>query len=670
MRPQDYYPNDKTPMIDRGDEENAKRGLIDDTSPSYISDDSGKHVWDIASFKNSMRSAECPDTANPLLWRMERLNNINGLFKVLPLEDDGSMDTKKEGTIYQIRSYDLATMSFVKSANGWIVIDPLGCEETAKCAIDTFKKKVGQENLNIVAVLITHSHVDHYNGLKSVLIRNGERSFIESVPQDTKYDANEYKGTIVIAPKGFYDEAISENLYLGNTMSRRAQYMYGTGLEIGPRGTIGSGLGKTVNKGSGELCQPSFELECGSDGTYEMEIDGVNVTFLDAPGSEAPAEFHIYFKDYEALCPGENATHTLHNLLTSRGAKVRDPKAFAKALDTSIRLFGEHTQVIIGTHHWPVWGKENCIDLLKKERDTYLFLNDQVIRLANKGMNMEEIAEVFTLPASLNQEYYNRGYYGTLNHDSKAVFQRYVGWWDGNPVNYFKYPETEAASRFVSDMGGPDAVFNKAKEYYNKGDYRWTLELTKQILFCKLADNGILTVAANLHADALEQLGFSFESGTWRNIFLSGAKDLRDKYNTTQQGYDAKTAFINASADKIATLPSDYIFDYLATLLVPSHLEKFGNNVFELDIVIGRDNYHINFENSVLHYDKTTSSNETFDKLVYADAVDFSVAYKKWSLKSTDDDTCLERTFFSLFDWHDPMWNIVVPLPSNLEIGL
>ena len=257
------YPDDNTDMIDHGDEENANRGFVEGTDIYYIKDPiTGKIYWDMKSFTSTMKSEDCPDTVNPLLWRMERLNNINGLFQVWPLEANGKIDSNKEGVIYQIRSYDLATMSFIKSDHGWIIIDPLGCVETAEAAIDTFKKVAG-DNLNIVAVLITHSHVDHYNGLKSVLIRNGKPSHIENAIQQAAYDATEYEGTIVIAPKGFYDEAISENLYLGNTMSRRAQYMYGTGLEIGPRGTIGSGLGKTVNKGTGVLYQPSFELECG-----------------------------------------------------------------------------------------------------------------------------------------------------------------------------------------------------------------------------------------------------------------------------------------------------------------------------------------------------------------------------------------------------------------------
>ena len=644
---------------------NAKRGFVEGTSIDYIKDANGKTIWDMRSFNNTMESEVCPDTVNPLLWRMERLNNINGLFQVWPLETDDQNISKKEGVIYQIRSYDLATMSFIKSDHGWIIIDPLGCVETAEAAIDTFKKVAG-DNLNIVAVLITHSHVDHYNGLKSVLIRNGKPSHIENAIQQAAYDATEYEGTIVIAPKGFYDEAISENLYLGNTMSRRAQYMYGTGLEIGPRGTIGSGLGKTVNKGTGVLYQPSFELECGSDGTAKMNIDGVNITFLDAPGSEAPAEFHIFIENYGALCPGENATHTLHNLLTSRGAKVRDPKAFAKAIDTSINLFGMNTNVIIGTHHWPVWGREQCIDLLKKERDTYLFLNDQVIRLANKGMNMEEIAESFTLPTSLNSEYYNRGYYGTLNHDTKAVFQRYVGWWDGNPVNYFKYPETDAATRFVADMGGPDAVYNKAKEYYKKGDYRWVLELTKQILFCHDINEGSLSAAEELHADALEQLAYSFESGTWRNIFLSGAKDLRDKLKGVKKDNASMTAFITSSAEKMATLPSDYIFDYLATLLLPDRLKelKLSDKVYDLVIIIGNDRYYIYIENSVLHYNKLQSDiySTSLQVFRYEDAADFAKAYKDYSLNRVENPDINQEEFFSLFDWHNPWWNIVSPL--------
>jgi len=623
---------------DMQDFEDAQRGFIAGLeSPRIILNDNpqlnalGFPAWSMEAYFGFMESPEAPASVNPSLWRQERLNNFNGLFEVVA------------GAIYQVRSFDLATMSFIKTDQGWIVIDPLTSKESARAGLALFRAHVSTDP--VVAIISTHSHIDHFGGVGGILAMEGK---------GIASGEGAAEGAIVYyAPSGFYDEALSENLYLGNSMVRRADYMYGSYLPRNERGHVGSGLGKTTGFGGNQLYMPTVEVaENGS-----VWIDGLEVVFQLAPGTEAPAEMHIFFPDYGAFCPGENVSHTMHNLLTSRGAKVRDPKAFAYYIDEAIDLFGSRMEVLIGVHHWPVWGRARCLQMLEDQRDMYRFLNDQVIRMLNRGMNMEEIAEAFELPTAIARKFYNRGYYGTLNHNVKAVVQRYVGWWDGNPANYFKYPEEEAAAKYVAFMGGEDAVISKASQSYAEGDYRWVAEVMKHVVFAN-PDNQI---AKNLQADAFEQLGYSFESGTWRNIFLSAAEELRNGTIGPIWG----GGFSNSS---VMGMPPTLLFDYFSTLLKgkeAEHLELSMRFRFsDPDLPPSESDLYVLVKNGVLHFwsnkpDEAAATTYTLSKAAFlgllqdpTDMTDIEV----------EGDPLLFAQLYSYFDSRDRLWNISLPL--------
>ena len=594
---------------------------------------------------------DTPSTVHPNLWRMEKLNNYNGIYQAYPAPEEGS--DNKNGIVYQVRSYDISTMSLIRGKEGWIVIDPLTSVFSAKLAWENFKKYVDPQ-AKISAVLITHSHVDHYMGFVGIV----DPKDILYVSQENYSDKMLNKGKVlVVAPNGFYEEAISENLYLGNSMERRASYMYGIYLPKDEYGQVGAGLGKSVGLSPGHLFQPSFELKPGKDKTAKLTIDGLSFTFLDVPGTEAPAEFHIFLNDYKILCPGENVSYTMHNLLTPRGAKVRDPKAFAKAIDNSIDIiekeWGGNLEAIIGVHHWPTWGNENCMTMLEKQRDMYYFFNDQVISLMNKGMNMEEIAEIFYLPKSLAGEYYNRGYYGTLNHNAKAVFQRYAGWWDGNPANYFKYPDVEVAKRMVKDMGGEKALLKKAKQYFKKGDYRWTIELTRHLVF----NNPENEQARYLQADAFEQLAYSFEAATWRNIFLSAAFELRHIPQARFKGTPEE--FIAKAALSLKSLTPHYIFEYYSILLDGFKAQNVDQTWC---LKIGKEIHQIHLKNGVLHHKQISKASN--DVIEYASVEEFSEDFQATMLSVLKDDNAEHKLkgLYKYLDTFNLSWNIIEPL--------
>ncbi len=700
--------------------QNARRGYISGTALDGTIDapkgaPEGATAWDITSysFLNNLAPDTCT-TIHPNLLRQEQMNNVNGLFVVCygddrsifpPLGDEINPDDKtpplSEARILQLRSYDLATMSFVRSRSGWIVIDPLGGKENVQAGLKQFQSlfphgEEGTEN-RIVAVLVTHSHVDHYRGIEALTEAKYGGAPLATPGSVTVTPADKNKeddcetiscpddGSIVyLAPAGFYDEAVSENLYLGNSMTRRSAYMYGRLLPHDVKHHVGSGLGKTVGTASGSLRRPSMEIDFPDGDLRTFLIDGLRVSFLDAHDSEAPSECHIYFHDYHALCPGENITHTMHNLLTCRGAKIRNPKAFARAIDRSLREWGADVQTIIGTHHWPVWGGDPCRQIMTKQRDMYLFFNDQVIHRINLGMNMEEIAEDFRLPASLASECYNRGYYGSVNHNVKAVFQYYVGWWDGNPANYYRYPEAEAARRFVACMGGVKSVCDKAKEYFNKElpDYRWVIELTKQILFYPEISTDEEKVcyedARTLAADAMTQLAYGFEAGTWRNIFLTGAQELR---NGTPASSPMSVRIANSAA-QIAGLAPEQAFEYMSVLVSTDAVEALTPEedptseapVVELYLGIDKVYYHLYIANGVLHSEAVASSDACKTSLYeYKDMPEFADAYQSAMRRVHLDETKPHDDFDGLdalcacLDLPPDNWQIVYPLnvPNN-----
>ncbi len=474
------------------DFERATRGMIAPGTPRQVSGRFGQVLWDLDAyaFLDDPNVIEPPSTVNPSLWRQGRLNNIAGLFEVTP-------------SIFQVRGMDISNVTFISGGTGWIVIDPLTSEETARAALKMVNEHLGERPVR--AVIYTHSHTDHFGGVHGVV-----------------NDDDVAQGRVaVIAPEGFLDAAISENVLAGTVMIRRAMYMYGVLLPKDPQGHVDTGLGKGMpGLPSVALVAPTREITTTGE---ELTIDGVRLVFQITPGTEAPAEMNVFVPDERALCMAENCTANQHNVYTLRGAQVRDALKWSKYIDQSLELYADQCDVLFASHHWPRWGQAELSDYLASQRDAYRYVHDQTLRLANHGMTMEEIAEVLVLPDGLGREFFNRGYYGTLSHNAKAVYQRYLGWFDGNPAHLNPHPPVEAAKRYVDFMGGADSVLARARASFAEGDYRWVVEVVNHVVFAD-PDN---ETARLLQADALEQLGFQSESGPWRDFYLSGAMELR-----------------------------------------------------------------------------------------------------------------------------------------------
>jgi alkyl sulfatase BDS1-like metallo-beta-lactamase superfamily hydrolase len=505
------------PPDDALEQEEARRGLVAAFDPAKVESESGRTVWELESY--DFLEGEAPDTVHPSLWRLAGLNRLAGLFELAP-------------GFYQLRGFDISNMHIVEGEEGIFVIDPLVSAETAAAALSLYREHRGDRP--VTGLLYTHSHVDHFGGARGVV----SEEEAERVP--------------ILAPIGFLRHAVSENVFAGTAMGRRAGYMYGALLGRGPDGQVGSGLGMTTSLGTLTLIPPNLEIaETGQEET----VDGVRMTFQLTPGTEAPAEMNIHFPDARALCIADNVARSMHNILTPRGALVRDPRIWAHYLDEAIERFGDRSDVLFSGHHWPAWGAERIVDLLEKQRDLYSYLHDQTLRLLNRGLTGPEIAEEVELPPSLASEWHCREYYGSVSHNVKAVYQRYMGWFDGNPANLWQHPPVEAARRYVEAMGGADAVLANAREAFEEGDYRWVAELVNHVVF---ADPGNEEATA-LQADALEQLGYGAENATWRNFFLMGAKELRDGVSGTPTS--------TAPRDIVARLPVRQLLDAMAIRL-------------------------------------------------------------------------------------------------------
>lgn len=548
------------PFSDRQDFEDAARGLIARRVPSKVTGADGTVVWDNDTY--AFLEGEAPDTVNPSLWRQSQLVAEQGLFEVV------------EG-IYQVRGLDLSNITFVEGATGVLVIDPLISTETAAAALELYREHRGQRP--VTGVIYTHSHVDHFGGVKGVT---------------TQEDVDAGR-TPVIAPEDFTEHAVAENVYAGTAMGRRAAYMYGAALARGPQGAVGAGLGQTTSTGTVTLIPPT--LTVSTTGQEEV-VDGVRMVFQMAPNTEAPAELLIHFPDFRALCTAEDATHTLHNLLTLRGAVVRDPHAWSHALTETIDLFGETVDVAFASHHWPTWGQERVVHFLETQRDLYGYLHDQSLRLINKGWTGTEIAEHLKLPPALESAWNTHGYYGSVSHNLKAIYQRYMGWFDGNPAHLWGHPPVEAGKRYVEFMGGADMVVDKARTSFASGDFRWAAEVLSHVVFAQ-PDHG---AARELLGDTFEQLGYGAENGTWRNFYLSGATELR----SGQFG----TPTVTAAPDIVANLTPTMLFDAIAIQIDGPRAwdEKFSVDVHLTDT---GERYRLRLANGVLSY--STASQKT-----------------------------------------------------------
>ena len=473
------------PFDDQTDFENAERGRIDALDPCVVKAADGRVVWDLTAY--SYLDTDCPDTVNPSLWRQAQLCAKHGLFQVA----DG---------IYQVRGMDISNMTIVEGDTGVIVIDPLISAETAAASIALYRKNRGDRP--VAAVIYTHSHADHFGGVEGVLPGGAG-------------------GVPILAPEGFMEHAVSENVYAGGAMNRRAAYMYGAMLDRSPVGQVSTGLGIATSEGALGLIPPTVDVTRTGQ---EETIDGVRIVFQITPGTEAPSEMNFYFPAQRALCLAENATHNLHNLLTLRGALVRDPRIWARYLNEAIEMFGAGTDVAFASHHWPTWGTENVTRYLSEQRDLYAYLHDQTLRMLNNGSTGMEAAEDMQLPPALEGAWHARGYYGSVSHNVKAIYQRYMGWFDGNPTSLWQHPPQAAATRYVEVIGGQQAVRDKARSYAEAGDLRFAAELLKHAVFADPDD----TAAREALAGVYERLGYGSENATWRSFYLSGALELRE----------------------------------------------------------------------------------------------------------------------------------------------
>ena len=604
------------PFADTADFADADRGFIAALDPCVITAADGRVVWDNDAY--GFLRDDSPPSVHPSLWRQSTLAAKQGLYEVV------------EG-IYQVRGLDLSNITFIEGDTGLIVIDPLISTETAAAALALYREHRGDRP--VVAVIYTHSHVDHFGGVLGVTTQ-------------AEVDA----GTVaVVAPEGFIGHAVQENIYAGTAMTRRASYMYGTLLERGPRGQVGCGLGQNTSTGEIAVIVPTLDITT----TGEIHtIDGVEIEFQMAPGTEAPAEMHFYFPRFRALCMAENATHNLHNLLTLRGALVRDPRAWSGYLTEAIDTFADRTDVAFASHHWPTWGRERIVEFLGLQRDLYAYLHDQTLRQLNQGYTGIEIAESFAMPPALERAWHTHGYYGSVSHNVKAVYQRYMGWFDGNPGRLWQHPPEALAPRYVAAIGGIERVVEVAREAFESGDFRWAATLLDHAMFTDEDHPG----ARELYADTLEQLGYGAECATWRNFFLSGATELRDG--------NFGTPVTTTSPTMLSQLTPEQMFDILA-------ISVNGPRAWDLDIALDVTfadldaNYRLTLRNGVLVQRKRSAEEATATatvvlankmRLMVAAAGDFSSP----GLEVTGDAGALQA-LLGVLDAPDPGFSIVTP---------
>jgi len=611
------------PFSDNTDFTNAHKGFIAAIPTDVIKGEQGNVVWDPQKYAFIKEGDKAPDSVNPSLWRQSQLINISGLFEVT------------EG-VYQIRNLDLSNMTIIEGKEGITVIDPLVSAETAKVGMDLYFKNRG--NKPVIAVIYTHSHVDHYGGVRGVVD-----------------EADVKSGKVKIyAPAGFMDEAVSENIMAGNVMSRRASYMYGNLLKPDVKGQVGAGLGTTTSAGTVTLIAPTnYITKTGQKET----IDGLTYDFMMAPGSEAPSEMLWYIEEKKLIEAAEDVTHTLHNTYSLRGAKIRDPLAWSKYINDAINRWGDKAEIIMAQHHWPTWGNENVVNLMKGQRDMYRYINDQTLRLANTGLTRDEIAANFKLPEGLAKTWASRGYYGSVSHDVKATYVLYLGWFDGNPATLDELPPEEAAKKFVEYMGGADNILQKAKTDYEQGNYRWVAQVVSKVVFADPNNEA----ARHLEADALEQLGYQAESGPWRNFYLTGAQELR---NGVQKLPTPNTA----SPDTVKAMSPEMFFDYLG---VHINGEKAANAkaVFNIDLGSDGGKYKLELENGVLNHtagaeakdaDATIALNrETLNKIILKEET-LKQAEDKGEVKVTGNGAKLDE-MLGYMDKFEFWFNIVTP---------
>jgi len=613
------------PFANREDFDDAMRGFIATIPDATVAGSGPRPVSTMKPF-DFLKQDQPADSVNPSLWRQAQLNTVHGLFKVTD-------------RVYQVRGFDISNMTIIEGDTSLIIIDTLFAPEAARAALALYYQN--RPNKPVGTVIYTHSHADHFGGVKGIIS-----------------EADVAAGKVqVLAPTGFM-EAIAGDLLAATAISRRGQYQFGIFLAPGPRGHVDTGLGKRNAFGSASLIAPTDAIK---ELTEKRVIDGVEIVFQLAPGSEAPSEMLMYFPQFRMLDMAEDVTHNMHNLYTIRGSDVRDGNLWSRYISDAMETFGEQTDIVIAQHHWPVAGQARVIALLKKHRDLYKFINDQSLRLLNQGYTSAEIAEKLRMPASLEQDWSTRGYYGTLRHNAKAVYQKYLGWYDANPANLDPLPPVETARKAVEYMGGADAVVARARADFAKGEYRWVASAMSQVVFADPTNRA----ARELGADALEQLGFQAEAGTWRNAYLVGAMELRNGVPKVPGGS-------LANADTLKALSNELFFDFLGVRLNAAKAEG-KTLVFNCMFTDTRQQFVLNVENSALTYVKGRQSSNadatvalardafeavTLQRTTFADAV-------KAGLIKVDGDPRKLEDFLSMLDSFQTMFEVVEPKPGR-----
>lgn len=560
-------------FTDTQEYENAVRGLIDAPEVLELTNDQGDVIWSQAAYSFLDDYETAPDTVNPSLWENTKNNHAYGLFEVV------------EG-IYQVRGYDMANMTVIKGDTGWILIDPLMSVECSRAAMQLIEKNLG--SYPIKAIIISHPHADHFGGILGVMTADQAADASLSIEQQLA------SGDIpIIVPEGFAEHAIAENIYAGKAMTRRANYQYGTLLQPGVTGTLAQGIGMGQSTGTVSYLAPTWEITATGQ---TLTIDGIEMEFQMTPGTEAPAEMNTWFPQFNALWLAENCTGTMHNLYTLRGAQVRDGAAWAGYITEAITRYGQEAQVVFQSHNWPHWGNETIREYMANTAAVYKFINDQTLTYINQGYTSDEISNMIELPEALAKVWYTRQYYGTVAHNAKAVYQKYIGWYDANPVNLNPLTPTESAKKWVEYLGDVNEVLRMAKQDFEAGEYQWVAEITSVLVYADPTNEA----ARLLCADALEQLGYQAESGTWRNAYLTAALELR-------QGNQAENAAQpTGAAGFLKELTPAMLFDYMAILVDKQALAEY-NFAINITLTDVEAQYVLSVKNGVLLvYENTT----------------------------------------------------------------
>ncbi|MEP9317886.1 alkyl sulfatase dimerization domain-containing protein [Pseudomonas sp. LABIM340] len=614
------------PFSDRADFDRVEKGLIKRPENLVIKNEDGTVAWQLGGY-DFLKAARDVASVNPSLMRQAQLNLSYGLFKVT----DG---------IYQVRGFDLANTTFIEGKTGWIVIDTLTTPATSRAAYALVSQELGQKPIR--AIIYSHAHIDHFGGVKGLVSQE-------------QVDKGEVQ---IIAPKGFMEAAIKENVLAGNAMLRRATYQYGTMLPQGPEGHVDMAIGKAVAKGPMSIIAPTKTVD-GS--LVEMEIDGVPVTFQNTPGTESPAEMNVWLPQQKALLMAENVTATLHNLYTLRGAETRDPLGWSKYINEALHRFGDKAEVMFAVHNWPRWGHEDIVRTLEKQRDMYGYLNDQTLHLANNGVTINQIHERLKVPPELANEWFNRGYHGSVSHNVRAVVNKYLGYYDSNPATLNPLAPEDSAVKYVEFMGGADHLLQMAKASFDKGEYRWVVEVVNKLVFADPTNQA----ARNLQADALEQLGYQAENAGWRNSYLTAAQELRNGVPR-----DMPT-MKSGSPDALAAMDTGLLFDYLGVRL---NAEKAEGEDFAINLVLPDKNeqYLLELKNSHLNNIKGVQS-ENAGQTVTIDRADLNRLMLKQvspvrlvfegKLKSSGNPLLLAKLFGMLEDFN--FWFDVVTPPQK-----